>query len=137
MIPKNITKDHILKAIDKIDQEGVPRGRNSTTYNVFYNNKTYPPKLIISYANYFANGDELKPNMFSGGDKSECFNLLINQGFEIVNKEDEGFTKRIKSYNTQNLNDFFSLIDIIIEEFKLKESDKEFLLVQNLIDSVF
>ena len=124
MIPENITKDHILKAIDKIDQEGVPRGRNSTTYNVFYNNKTYPPKLIISYANYFANGDELNPNMFSGGDKSKCFNLLINQGFEIVNKEDEGFTKRIKSYNTQNLNDFFSFIDIIIEEFRLKESDK-------------
>ena len=65
--------------------------------------------------------------MFSGGDKSECFNLLINQGFEIVNKEDEGFTKRIKSYNTQNLNDFFSLIDIIIEEFKLRNLTKEFL----------
>ena len=64
MIPENITKDHILKAIDKIDQEGVPRGRNSTTYNVFYNNKTYPPKLIISYANYFANGDELNPNSY-------------------------------------------------------------------------
>jgi len=32
MIPRNITKDLIIKAIDKINLEGVPKGRESPKF---------------------------------------------------------------------------------------------------------
>ena len=55
-LPNNITKDNLLKAVEKIDNEGMPSNSDSRYYDVIYNNKKYPPKLIISYANLFANG---------------------------------------------------------------------------------
>lgn len=50
-IPKNIAKDHLLKAISKIDIEGIPSDGDSRYYDVLYEGKKYPPKLIVSYAN--------------------------------------------------------------------------------------
>ncbi len=59
MIPKNITKDHILAAIQKVDSQGIPAGRFSRKYILFYKGKDYPPKYVISLANLIANGREL------------------------------------------------------------------------------
>jgi biotin operon repressor len=56
MIPQNITKEHILKAIQEIDKNGVPEERLSTKYYLQYNGKNYPPKYTISLANKYANG---------------------------------------------------------------------------------
>jgi hypothetical protein len=47
-IPDNITKEHLLKAIEKIDREGIPSNENSTYYDVLHNEKRYPPKLVVS-----------------------------------------------------------------------------------------
>ena len=58
-IPSNITKEHFLKAFDKIDKEGIPANGHSSTYDVEYEGNYYPPKLVVSYANLFANGKEL------------------------------------------------------------------------------
>jgi 5-methylcytosine-specific restriction protein B len=58
MIPENITKEHILSAITEIDKKGVPKGRHSSTYDLVYNGNSYPPKLVISIANRYANGEE-------------------------------------------------------------------------------
>jgi len=85
-IPNNIYKNHILKAIEKINLEGVPKDADSQYYDVVYENKRYPPKLIISYANLFANGHKLDRNSFSGGLNTQCFKLLSENGFVIVNK---------------------------------------------------
>lgn len=85
-IPKNITKDHLLKAIDKIDREGVPTNADSQYYDVIYNEKKYPPKLIVSYANIFANNLELDRNTFSGGLETQCFKLLQENDFIIQRK---------------------------------------------------
>lgn len=85
-IPKNITRDHLLKAIDKIDREGVPPSGDSQYYDVIYNGKKYPPKLIVSYANIFANNQELDRNSFSGGLESQCFKLLKENEFIIQRK---------------------------------------------------
>ena len=57
-IPKNITKEHLLKAISKIDNDGIPKDGDSQYYDVIHNGKKYPPKLVVSYANIFANGSE-------------------------------------------------------------------------------
>lgn len=84
LIPDNITKEHILRALEKIDSDGILKGRESTKYNLVYNDKYYPPKLIISYANIYANGEELLPRYFSGG--QETNNFLIKLGFFIVPK---------------------------------------------------
>lgn len=86
-IPRNIEKEHLLKAIEKIDNEGVPADGDSRYYDVFFNGKIYPPKLVVSYANIFANGSEIDRNSFEGGLKTESFKLLQKNGFIIRNKQ--------------------------------------------------
>jgi len=54
-----INKDHILSAIQEIDKEGVRKGRHSSTYDLIYEGKPYPPKLVISIATRFLTGEEL------------------------------------------------------------------------------
>ena len=56
MIPDNITKEHLKKAIEEIDSVGIRKGRHSSTYDLVHNNKSYPPKLVISLANKYAKG---------------------------------------------------------------------------------
>lgn len=85
-LPINITKEHLLKAIFKIDKDGIPKDADSQYYDVVYNEKKYPPKLIVSYANLFANGEILDRNSFSGGLETQCFKLLEENGFAIKKK---------------------------------------------------
>ena len=82
-IPKNIKKEHILKAIEKIDNEKVPDNGSSKFYDLIYNGKSYPPKLVLSYANIFINGEELDRNTFVS---VPAFKILRNEGFEIIEK---------------------------------------------------
>ena len=86
-IPPNITREHFLKAIAKIDAEGIPSMGDSQYYDVIYNKKKYPPKMVVSYANLFANGKELNRNHFTGGLGTPAFKLLEKEGFEIIEKE--------------------------------------------------
>lgn len=81
MIPDNITKKHVLKAIAEVDRDGVPPRRGSTKYNLKHGKGLYPPKYLISVANRFANGSELPPSDFSGG--NEVNNFLARLGFLI------------------------------------------------------
>jgi len=85
--PKNITKEHLLKAIEKIDSEGIPPDGDSQYFDVIYNGKKYPPKVIVSYANLFANGEILNRNTFGGGLGTPSFKLLEKNGFVITEKE--------------------------------------------------
>ncbi len=113
-IPSNITKEHLLKAIEKIDEEGIPPYGDSQYYDVFYNGHTYPPKLIVSYANIEANGFELQRDSFKGGKNTECFNLLERYGFDIIEKAErppikdniqELFGKTVNRFIKQALTD--------------------------------
>ncbi len=54
-IPNNIKKEHILKALLMIDKEGISNYGESDLYDVLYDGKRYPPKLVVSKANFFAN----------------------------------------------------------------------------------
>ena len=100
-IPANITKTHLLQAIKKIDREGIPTDGQSRYYDAFYanNGKPYPPKLILSYANLYANGSILDRNTFSGGLESECFRILKSNGFLIHPKSNTMNTYRVKIYD--------------------------------------
>ena len=81
MINPNIQRTDILKALDFIDIKGVPKQRKSTKYNLIYNEKSYPPKYVISIANKFVTGEELNNEQFSGG--TETNNFLSKHGFII------------------------------------------------------
>ena len=103
MIPENITKEHLLAAIEAINETGIQKGRHSSTYDLIYNDNPYPPKLVISIANKFANGTELDANSFEGGKGTKAFDFLENEGFQIVLKKDpvkkliEDYKRRISS----------------------------------------
>ncbi|MDC0362847.1 AAA family ATPase [Halioglobus sp.] len=84
---ENIRREHLLKAIERIDLEGIPANAHSSTYDVVHQGKRYPPKLVVSWANTYANGSELDRSTFYGGEDKPCFNLLRNEGFEIIRKQ--------------------------------------------------
>jgi Cdc6-like AAA superfamily ATPase len=84
-----IKKEHILAAIKEIDTQGIRSGRHSSTYDLIYEGKAYPPKLVITIANRYATGEELDSSIFSGGIDTPAFQLLEKEGFEIVNKAKE------------------------------------------------
>ena len=86
MIPTNINREHVLKAIEEIDKHGVPDSRLSHDYNLRFNGKDYPPKYIISIANKFINKSELDSREFGGGEESNGF--LKSRGFEIIASDD-------------------------------------------------
>jgi len=111
MIPDNITREHLLNAIEEIKENGIPPGRQSSTYDLIYEGNAYPPKLVISFANKYANDIELSHDEFKGGDETPAFKLLRNYGFEIVKKTDS--------------NVFHQLIDKYKKIIKSKGLDEE------------
>ena len=130
-IPNNITKEHLLKAIEKIDGEGITLNADSNFYDVYYEGKYYPPKLIVSFANIFANGSELDRNSFQGGTNTPCFKLLQSNGFEIVFKDNDALNsqKELAEYlkifkDVDVVINFFDTIKILIENTDLAEDDK-------------
>ncbi|MDC6350460.1 AAA family ATPase [Zeaxanthinibacter sp. PT1] len=82
----DITKENILKAIHTVDHEGYPSNRKSTSYDLVYQNKTYPPKYLTSLAGYFSNEYFIPHSRFSGGENSACFSMLRDFGFQILPK---------------------------------------------------
>lgn len=81
MIPKNITREHIEKAIIEIEEKGFPQERDSASYELIYNGEVYPPKYVVSLANKYANGYELEWKSFKGGNETNDF--LEKLGFVV------------------------------------------------------
>lgn len=80
MIPLNITRQHVIRAFDFINQNGISKRRKSRTWFVNYKKK-YPPKYTISIANMYANdGQELHPSSFI---TTEAVTRLKELGFTI------------------------------------------------------
>ncbi len=89
-IPDNISKEHLSRAIKRIKNDGIPAYASSQYYDVVLENgEKYPPKLILSYANLYANGEELDRTKFRGGLNTECFNLLQKYGFKIEPSDEQ------------------------------------------------
>ncbi|MBN8681629.1 MAG: AAA family ATPase [Chitinophagales bacterium] len=82
MIPLNITREHLLAAIERIRREGVPTGQESTKHDLEYEGQYFPPKLVVRWANKIANGEDLWD--FRGGPETNDF--LKTRGFSIVPK---------------------------------------------------
>lgn len=86
MIPRNIKKEHILKALGYMKNHGIPSGRNSKKFILEHEGQHFPPKYTISLANKYANGKELESEHFSGGKESNHF--LRSLGFKALNISD-------------------------------------------------
>jgi hypothetical protein len=82
-IPNNINRENIFQAMLKINREGIPPGRQPRQWAVQYEGKIYPCKLLISWANIYANGVELdsNPNNFQ---TYMAQDYLKNLGFNII-----------------------------------------------------
>lgn len=81
MVNRKVNIQDVLEALAFIDKNGVPANRRATRYNLFHNDKSYPPKYVLSNATKIATGRELEPSQFNGGEETNSF--LTTLGFTI------------------------------------------------------
>jgi hypothetical protein len=84
-----VTHAHVLRAIEEYDHLGAERFFSehgfapTTTYDLVWNERPYPPKAILGTAYEFATGHRLASGDFEGG-KSGAVKVLGKLGFTIV-----------------------------------------------------
>jgi hypothetical protein len=84
-----VTHAHVLRAIDEYDRLGAQRFfaehgfAPTTTYDLVWNERSYPPKAILGTAHEFATGRRLASGDFEGG-KSGAVKVLGELGFTVV-----------------------------------------------------
>jgi 5-methylcytosine-specific restriction protein B len=125
-IPNNINKEHIISAIQEIENKGISNSRRKATeYSLFYNNKEYPPKYVISIANKYANDEELNSNDFNS---IQSRTFLTNLGFDCIKKSGSlkrDFAKWLLKNGANSYKDYYgNSIDEI--EIKLDEINSFF-----------
>ncbi len=88
-IAEPLSEQHIRQAAAKLDTEGgaISSFKDSTNFDVIIDFKRYPPKAILGIALSDYYGVDILPEHFSGGEKSGCFRILLDLGFETVDKE--------------------------------------------------
>lgn len=82
MIPRELTPEDVLQALDRIARHEIPRERASTKYCLTYSGRHYPPKYVISEACRRFRAGGLPPDEFSGGRPTNT--VLTKWGLEIV-----------------------------------------------------
>ncbi|MEH7526160.1 HNH endonuclease signature motif containing protein [Bacillus sp. JJ1503] len=87
----------------EIDQRGINPRRQSTKFDLYHNDKRYPPKEVLRFANWIANDYELVE--FGGGDESN--NCLIKLGFMVVLKDTNKIIGLDYTKKNQQGNDHF------------------------------
>jgi hypothetical protein len=84
-----VTHADVLRAIQEYDQLGPERFfaehgfAPTTTYDLVWNGRRYPPKAILGTAYELSTGQRLASGDFEGG-KSGAVNVLGKLGFMIV-----------------------------------------------------
>ena len=81
-----IAKRDLLHAIEDIDRDGIPKNAVSHTYDIVYEGRRYPPKLVVAIAFKHAIGTAIKTSEFNGGRDTRAFKLLEKEGFRIEEK---------------------------------------------------
>jgi 5-methylcytosine-specific restriction protein B len=85
-IPDGITREDVIDAIRAIDGGEDGGFGESTTYDLIFDGRRYPPKMVLGLAARRILGRALRHTEFSGGEQSKCFRVLRSLDFEIVPK---------------------------------------------------
>ena len=86
MLFEKVNKEHILQGIKDFEEKGLPKEFGaSSTYDLAFKDKKYPPKAIMAYANFHAEGRAIE-RYFKGGLRTDCFNAFERNGFIIEKK---------------------------------------------------
>lgn len=98
---EKITREQIIQAINRIDENpDLLIGRSSSTYDLVYQEKSYPPILVLSEANKLAGGEEVFLKDFDSSIK-DPFQILENNGFLIVPKEKVNISSWLMKFISQ------------------------------------
>ena len=87
----SVTRDHVLRAIKEYDRLGPERFFSehgfapTTTYELAWEKRGYPPKAILGTAYEFATGRRLGSSDFEGG-KTGAVRVLGQLGFIVREK---------------------------------------------------
>jgi hypothetical protein len=90
-----VTHAHVVRAIEEYDQLGPERFfaehgfAPTTTYDLIWDERSYPPKAILGTAYELATGERLASGDFEGG-KSGAVKVLGNLGFTINRRQPDG-----------------------------------------------
>ena len=131
-IPTNITREHVLKAIEKIDSKPeLKNKRGSSTYDLIFEGKKYPPILVLSIANQLNNGKELLLSDFDNNIEKP-FNLLRENGFSIIPKKnnydqtEQALIEYVQTFDEYEwFDEFFGILEHIISEASLQDNDQK------------
>lgn len=88
---ERVTKDHVLQAIREYDRLGPEQFFSAhgfaptTTYELVWNKRRYPPKAILGAAYELATGHQLGSGDFEGG-KTGAVKVLGKLGFAVQKK---------------------------------------------------
>ena len=86
-----VTRDHVLRAIKEYDRFEPERFFSehgfapTTTYELAWEGRRYPPKAILGTAYEFATGQRLSSSDFEGG-KTGAVRVLGHLGFTVQEK---------------------------------------------------
>ncbi|WP_313367698.1 McrB family protein [Sphingobacterium mizutaii] len=104
---EEISKEDIINAIKYLDKNPEDfKGRLSSTYNLLYEGKEYPPILVLSKANELKGGSELLLRDFNNNTDT-AFIPFYKYGFTIINKKsmEDGYSIYLKEFIRQSKTD--------------------------------
>lgn len=130
-IPIEITREDILNALKEIDQVGWDKKNNSIKYDLVFEGKRYPPKIVVKYAHKHAFGTPLDVSEFSGGEDSTNV-FFAEKKYEIDLKPKASKSLILeKIYSREDLKSQFKINDATIKNgiFKPMEFSSVWLFV--------
>ncbi len=83
----SVTREDVQQALNDLDRGVEHPFGPSSTYDLVYEGRRYPPKAVIALAAKTRSGVNLVPADFPGGEGTAAFDTLRSLGFEIVPKE--------------------------------------------------
>jgi hypothetical protein len=83
-IPRSITREHVLQAIEQLDRGVTHPFGPSVDYDLIYEGRKYPPKAVVGIAAELATGARLGPADFSAGEGPGQANAVLRDlGFQV------------------------------------------------------
>jgi|SRR5882724_8315408 len=83
----SVTREDVQQAVNDLERGVEHPFGPSSTYDLVYEGRRYPPKAVIALAARTRSGINLVPADFPGGEGTAAFVTLRRLGFEIVPKE--------------------------------------------------